>query len=545
MKHKLLLYGLSAAVAGTIIWACQRERIGGEDPGAVEPTLTVAEARDFFEYQYAETASYLTKLSAERPTGLMPGDFTPLWDKARIGANREMDGADVPIDPRFVFVAVFDRLNERGDTVRQRVEATQKLVVKKWRETEEYEAFCYIATIVPTPEHYARQKNIEKEFRYAGSKGRFSGFVFYQTLRGELVAATSYREGQPTRHAYFPQITPENADSVATVMDDLTGPVSIQGLSARFKGDQEDPLIADEVTVTASQNRPWHITITIQPSRPTGLPNPNPIDLPPYRTPIINSGGGGGGVGTTTTTQGKPKEFKDDCNNDKTTVKTEVGNLLNIIKQCQPNSARASSVSFTTFQQLINNRPDVEHSANLEAYIDKSSAKGIAICDVQSAQGPHDFIDITSREYSIGMLHSHPKDHPTAPSALDAVRFGEALSDCPHMQASYVFVKDTIYCLQVTDPEKAKAFAAANPIPPGMGSSFIEGTPAWKSWDEGQRRMSAIKDEKDRECAIMAYVLGQSDAGIMLLRKTANQTTFEALGVAKDAKSNYYPTRCQ
>ncbi len=536
MKHKLLLYGLSAAVAGTIIWACQRERIGGEDPGAVEPTLTVAEARDFFEYQYSETLPYRTKLSADRPTGLMPGDFTPLWDKARIGANREMDGADVPIDPRFVFVAVFDRLNERGDTVRQRVEATQKLVVKKWRETEEYEAFCYIATIVPTPEHYARQKNIEKEFRYAGSKGRFSGFVFYQTLRGELVAATSYREGQPTRHAYFPQITPENADSVATVMDDLTGPVSIQGLSARFKGDQEDPLIADEVIVTGSQNRPWHITITIQPSRPTGLPtgSPDPGDIS-YVTPYVPSGGGGG----STSLQGRPTSFTNDCRGDKTTIKAAAGNLLNIMKQT-PSSAYGSP-TFNDFMNRVQKNSSVEHAMVLKTDFHSNV---LYFGDIRSAAGPNDFIQAEGNPMTTAIIHSHPTGHPTPPSPLDAWDLGDQLANGNgDVQANFVVVGKDIYCLQVTDSEKAKAFSAANPIPDKQ-SMFSEDTPAGKFWKEGELRMSSLSND-DKFSATMTYVLSRADAGIVLLRMQNGRTTFEALGVTTNSKGQYYPTVCR
>ena len=221
---------------------------------AVEPTLTVNEARDFFEYQMSEVLPYLTKLSSDKPVGMLPGDFTPMWDKVRIGANSLMDGADVPIDPKFIFVAVFNKITPEGDTLRQTVDVTQKLVVKKWRGTEEYEAFCYIASIVPTPEHFAKSKNTAKEFQYAGSKGDFSGFVIYRTLTGRLVGVDNYRNGQRTRHDYFPQVTDRNEDSVNMVARMATSNISLQGgTPAAYSMSMEDddicsPIVTDVVT---------------------------------------------------------------------------------------------------------------------------------------------------------------------------------------------------------------------------------------------------------------------------------------------------------
>lgn len=251
------MYVMGAAAAGAVVWACQRDRFGHDDPNAVEPTLTVAEARDFFEYQFSEMSPLMTKTSGDRPIGMLPGDFTPLWDKARIGANREMDGADVPIDPKFIFVAVFNRINEKGDTVRRTVDVVQKLVVKKWRGTEEYEAFCYIASIVPTPEYCANHKNVAKDFQYAGSKGDFSGFVIYRTLAGKLVGIDNYERGRRIRHDYFPRIDEQNRDSVQQVALMTTGALTFQaGTPAMFKlGTEEDPLCADEITVCGEYPR--------------------------------------------------------------------------------------------------------------------------------------------------------------------------------------------------------------------------------------------------------------------------------------------------
>ena len=305
MRRRLLTYTLPAALAGLILWACQRDRFGHDDPNAVEPTLTVGEARDFFEYQFSEMLPYMTKAEGDMPVGMMPGDFTPLWDKARIGANREMDGADVPIDPKFIFVAVFNRITEKGDTVRQTVDITQKLVVKKWRNTEEYEAFCYIASIVPTPEYYARHRNVARDFQYAGSKGEFSGFVIYRTLDDWPVAIDNYRDGRLVRHDYFPQITEQNLDSISQVMALAMETTEIQAGTPQAYIEDGETIVSEEVTVPGHKHD--------FPDRPGGLPTDppkDPIDWPDYGG---NTGGGGGGGGNHSGSLSVPPIQEKDC----------------------------------------------------------------------------------------------------------------------------------------------------------------------------------------------------------------------------------------
>lgn len=205
MKHKLLLYGLAVAAAGVAVWACQRERSGtGADD--VEPTLTAAQARDFFEQQYAETAAYRTKASSERPTGLMPGDFTPLWDKATRGvADRFLEGVDWPIDPHFIFTAAYPEIDRQGDTVRRIVDIAQKLVVNRWHDHPRWEGlYAYIATLIPTPEYYARHKDYGRTFVNLGAKNGFSGLVIYHSIDGRFVNADKYRDGTRVAQAYDP-----------------------------------------------------------------------------------------------------------------------------------------------------------------------------------------------------------------------------------------------------------------------------------------------------------------------------------------------------
>ncbi|MDE6499720.1 MAG: hypothetical protein K2K83_03335 [Rikenella sp.] len=223
MRHKLLLYGLSAAAVGIVIWACRRDRFGGDAPGSVEPTLTVSEARDFFEYQYSETLPYRTKLSADRPTGLMPGDFTPLWDKAhRAVADRYLEGIDLPIDPHFIFTGTFPEVNRRGDTLFRTVDVVQKLIVNRWHDHSQWNGlYTYIATLVPTPEYYARHRDYGRKFINLGDKNGFSGLVIYHSLDGRFVNADKYSDGVRVAQVYDPVERPSLSEALERLAPDL------------------------------------------------------------------------------------------------------------------------------------------------------------------------------------------------------------------------------------------------------------------------------------------------------------------------------------
>lgn len=546
MKHKLLLYGLSAVVAGVLVWACRHERFGADGPDAVEPTLTVGEAQDFFEWQYAQSLPTMTRASGDRPVGMLPGDFTPLWNKARIGANREMDGADVPIDPHFIFTAVFRRVNEKGDTVRRTVDITQKLVVKKWRDTSDCKAFCYIASIVPTPEHYARYKDIAREFRYAGSKGEFSGFVVYQTLDGVPVAISDYRNGRVVRHDYFPRVTRENADSVMTVMDEVMEGVSFRGgTPMAYQLNPDDDIfdmgiIAEEVTVTASRpSRPWIITVTFNP-RPTGLPvnNPNPIE---YSSPIIIQSPSGGGNKNTSTNRGKPTKIDPKCNDNDVSVKKASTQLFSLLSGCSKNANINNCIAFSDFEAMVKKRPEVEHSTVLQGYTDGT---GILLTSIQSAASSQANVNITWGANSIAMVHSHPTAHLSQPSARDIMVLAESLQTADRMQASFVFVGNDVYCLQITNPDKALAFYQNNSL---KGNEFDEDCSAGELWQKACERMGSIQgvSNNERSCAALAYVLDRGDAGIVLSKKSEGDSQFSAYGVSANQKGEYFPTLCK
>ena len=548
MRRKLLTYTLLAAIAGVVLWACQRDRFGHGDPNAVEPTLTVNEAQSIFESQMTKAMPALTKLPSDKPTGLMPGDFTPLWNKARIGANPELDGADVPIDPTFIFTATFNRVTPQGDTVQRVVDITQKLVVKKWRDSTENDAFSYIASIVPTPEYYAKHKNVGKEFQYAGSKGEFTGFVIYQTLDGVPVAIDNYRQGKFTRHDYFPHITEQNIDSVTQVMSQAMETTAFMGgRMIDFDDDLEEPVkdwgvVSNTVTVTHKRpDKPWLITIFYRPI--IGLPNP--VDVPVYNTPDIHTGGGGGsGDGSHVISTGKkPNSFMIKCSEIETDAKSASTALFSVLSNCMKNTDVNNSIGFNDFTDIVKSQPDVEHSTTMQGYVGNG---GISLLPLQHAGSSEESININYNINSIAMVHSHPTAHQTQPSASDIMELGRSLDYSPRMQASYVFVGNDVYCLQVTDPEKAKAFYKNNYLDE-HGHDFDPNSQAGGYWQLAQTRMSSMTgfSANERSSAGLALVLELSDAGIVLSRKGVNATKFEAYGVRPDQNGDYWPTKCQ
>lgn len=540
MRRKLLTYGLLVAIVGVVFWACQRDRFGHNDPNAVKPTLTVNEAQNIFESQMGQAIPALTKLPSDNPVGMMPGDFTPLWDKARIGANPEMDGADVPIDPKFIFVAVFRSIRPEGDTLRQTVDVIQKLVIKKWRDTSDYKAYSYIASIVATPEYYAKHKNVGKDFQYGGGKGSFSGFVVYQTLEGIPAAIVNYRNGKPTRYDYFPQVTEQNADSVSMVMQQAIGPVSFQSGSLDDFEDDLEKYVTEEVTIKGHRpNNPWEVNIHIVflGGGGSGGYTPPPID---YNSPVYTGGGGSGGSGYIGLT-GNPKIISPDCGGNQTKIKTETGNLFDILKHA-PSNTNFNSPTFSDFMNRVNSQPNVEHSMVLKGYSDGTVMFG----GIKDAPGPDAFVNVENNANTIAVLHSHPDSHLTAPSCLDVMNLARQQADGNNrVQASYVIVGGEVYSLQITDVAKADAFYRANSTL--NDGTFTPDSPAGRLFTDGDRRMSSMTNlsKNERDCAVMAYVLGRADAGITICRMAPGSSKFTAYGVKPNAKGEFFPTKCQ
>lgn len=204
MRRVSLYYGLTVLAMMFAVWACRRVGLD-VDQGKPEPKITVEEARAFFENQVLATKAG-TGFGGrhDHPVGFSPGDFTPMWDRAvRAAANQWVEGVDLPIDPTFLFTASFPRVGRDGDTVYRTVDVVQKLVVNRWHDHPRWDGmYAYVATIIPTPEYYARHKNFGRKFVILGDKGEFSGWMIAHNMQGHMVSMARYVDGMKTQYWY-------------------------------------------------------------------------------------------------------------------------------------------------------------------------------------------------------------------------------------------------------------------------------------------------------------------------------------------------------
>lgn len=334
-------------------------------------------------------------------------------------------------------------------------------------------------------------------------------------------------------------------------MELAIGPVAFQSGSLDDFEQNEEVLVAEEVTVKG-QGR-WYINLhTPSFGGSVGGVQPSPIDY--NSNAFINAGGGGGAGGSAgyVTTQGKPDRFLPGCGKLETTVKDQTTNLHTMVEKSSANGMVNGSISFNDFKSRFQNNPSVEHSATLQAYRDINSAKGIALVYPHSASHPDANATISMDRHSIGMIHSHPSSHPTPPSASDILELARSLTDCPDMQAGFVYVGEEVYSIQITDPNLAKEFYQNNKNEKPDGSlidnGFNPNTPAGQHWKDGVDRMKSLTKEtdNDRYCAAMAYVLNRCNSGIVLSKKDPKDSKFVPYGVRMNAKTQeYYPTKCK
>lgn len=209
---RTLCLGLAALAA--LSWSCTKEPSFDGDTGQ-QAEGAIAQARSYYE----STAPSLTKTVADQTVAIkpLPGDMTPLWDKA--AATVLSDGTtawvDVPIEGTITYTAVRGghHHHEAGEDCghnHDAVQAVQKLTVHTAADGTQQ---SLIATIVPEPDCTAELN----DFSSANGLAGFSGFVSWHDLTGKLVRVAGYENGTKTKSI---EATGDNEAEVLDVVDE-------------------------------------------------------------------------------------------------------------------------------------------------------------------------------------------------------------------------------------------------------------------------------------------------------------------------------------
>ena len=210
--HRFMWLCLAAVAA--VGWSCTKEdHLYGDSSPQSEGAI--AQARSFYE----RTAAPLTKSIGGQSVAVkpLPGEITPLWDKAAatVFADGTTAWVDVPIEATVVYTAVRNgfHAHEAGDSCghdHSPVQAVQKLTVHTDADGTQR---SLIATIVPEADCTAELNG----FSSAEGLDGFSGFVSWHDLTGKLVRVAEYENGVRTRSA---EPTGENEKDIIDIVDD-------------------------------------------------------------------------------------------------------------------------------------------------------------------------------------------------------------------------------------------------------------------------------------------------------------------------------------
>ncbi|WP_455505469.1 hypothetical protein, partial [Coprobacter sp.] len=99
--HHLLLAGV---IFSTVFFSCQDYLFFPQEEKKEihNTTLTIGKAREIFRQAVSSEANTQRKSVTGKP-GLSPGDFTPLWDKAKESADSLIESVDIPISTQFLY----------------------------------------------------------------------------------------------------------------------------------------------------------------------------------------------------------------------------------------------------------------------------------------------------------------------------------------------------------------------------------------------------------------------------------------------------------
>ena len=160
-------------------------------------SLSVEEARQYFESGYGTLSVTKTVNGEARVPWLMPGDITPMWEKAVESWKGNTASVDVEVIPTYRYKAVRSEFRN-GKAEAYSVDVYQKLVVVKKHddETGEDRMGQYILTLIPDKGYdRSHRGNVAEKFINTGDKGSYSGLAVY-FCRGLPMRLDRYEGGE-------------------------------------------------------------------------------------------------------------------------------------------------------------------------------------------------------------------------------------------------------------------------------------------------------------------------------------------------------------
>ena len=479
--------------------------------------LTLEQARACFENSVAMTKAggYLSS-NGGASSDLNPGDFTPRWDRAhRAALNYQVDGVDVVIDADYTYSAVFSEATPQGDTLRRSVPIEQKLVVNRWRNHPQWLGlYAYIATIVPTPDYYARHKNFGRDFVNLGDKNGFSGFVIYHRLDGLFVNADRYVDGEMTEQVY----DEGSLEADRRAFDHMMSGVALYGDGIALYSAIE----TDEVTVTAClpckmQNCNCKLNGALPCNCLGSEPDP-PKDTTDQKPDP--PGGGGSGPGNNDDNNGQPpiNRNDDDCTGNYAQNTSAARTMLNYAPTAK--TREGLSGQWSMFLNESNGK-NVEYGMSMFKISQGSTVIYGFMPMVIGTANDVDVVHYADKDitHTVASFHTHTNNLP--PSGLD-VR--ELLNEHQRDQYndSYVITGSgasrTVYVLHVEDRDAMKLGMNAVLVDE-VTHEFLPGSQARHDYDEAMARFEGSDySAEDRAAYSLSYTLEKCNVGILLLR---------------------------
>jgi hypothetical protein len=156
--------------------------------------------------------------------------------------------------------------------------------------------------------------------------------------------------------------------------------------------------------------------------------------------------------------------------------------------------------------------------------------------------------------HTIAIGHSHPPGSYPAPSLKDIYVLNDAYSDFRVCTNSYIYASDgSVYVLQVTNPAQFNSFITDHPAATDLNAAtngFVSGTGMYYSYQSAYNYFTTVAGLSANEAyeKAFAYVLGEADSGVTLMKKGADgnfSAVLTASGTDASGNTTYSSTLCR